>query len=66
MGPDRLSTIRAKGGVGLRGMRERVRQFAGAVHIESQEGAGTTILVTLPLARLSERRCRESKIANAL
>jgi PAS domain S-box-containing protein len=45
---DRLKKIRAKGGVGLRGMRERVRQFAGEVRIESQEGVGTTIVVTLP------------------
>jgi PAS domain S-box-containing protein len=48
--PHRLSKLREKGvGVGLRGVRERVRQFAGDICIESQEGVGTTILVTLPL-----------------
>ncbi len=47
---DKLSKLREKGvGVGLRGIRERVRQFAGNLRIESQEGAGTTILVKLPL-----------------
>jgi PAS domain S-box-containing protein len=50
MGAERLSKIRAKGGVGLRGIRERVRQFAGSVHIESQEGVGTTMVVKLPLS----------------
>ncbi len=44
-----LKRIREKGsGVGLRGMRERVRPFAGDVRIESQVGVGTTIRVTLP------------------
>jgi signal transduction histidine kinase len=48
--PDKLSKLPEKGvGVGLRGIRERVRQFAGDVRIDSQEGLGTTILVTLPL-----------------
>jgi PAS domain S-box-containing protein len=48
---DKLSRIRSNGGgVGLRGMRERVRQFFGTVAIESQPGEGTTVLVTLPLA----------------
>jgi PAS domain S-box-containing protein len=47
---DKLSDLPEKGaGVGLRGIRERVRQFAGDVRIESQEGLGTTVLVTLPL-----------------
>jgi PAS domain S-box-containing protein len=44
-----LKRIRERGaGVGLRGMRERVRPFAGEVRIESQVGVGTTIRVTLP------------------
>jgi len=34
-------------GVGLRGMRERVRQFGGDLRVESQPGAGTTVLATL-------------------
>jgi signal transduction histidine kinase len=45
----KLSTIRRRGvGAGLRGMRERVRPYAGDVRIESQEGQGTTITITLP------------------
>lgn len=46
---ENLKRIRERGaGVGLRGMRERVRPFAGEVRIESQVGVGTTIRVTLP------------------
>jgi len=46
-----LDKINAKGaGVGLRGIRERVRQLGGYLSIESQPGSGTTILVTLPSA----------------
>jgi PAS domain S-box-containing protein len=48
--PSRLDTLRATGaGIGLRGVRERVRQFAGEVRIDSEVGSGTTIFVTLPL-----------------
>lgn len=47
---ENLSRIQARGtGVGLRGIRERVRQLGGVVRMESQEGGGTTILVTLPV-----------------
>jgi PAS domain S-box-containing protein len=47
--PEDLRRIRERGaGVGLRGMRERVRPFAGEVRIESEVGVGTTIRVTLP------------------
>jgi PAS domain S-box-containing protein len=47
----KLSELREKSaGVGLRGIRERVRQFGGDVRIESQEGVGTNILVKLPLS----------------
>jgi PAS domain S-box-containing protein len=46
-----LTKIRNRGvGVGLRGMRERVRPYAGDVRIDSQEGHGTTITITLPYA----------------
>ena len=47
--PQKLTTLRHRGaGVGLRGMRERVRPYAGEVRIDSQEGHGTTITITLP------------------
>jgi PAS domain S-box-containing protein len=45
----KLETIRSRSvGVGLRGMRERVRPYSGDVRIDSQEGHGTTITITLP------------------
>jgi PAS domain S-box-containing protein len=45
----KLETVRNRGvGVGLRGMRERVRPYSGDVRIDSQEGRGTTITITLP------------------
>ncbi|HEY1271952.1 MAG TPA: sensor histidine kinase [Terriglobales bacterium] len=38
-------------GVGIRGMRERIRQLGGSVDINSQgEGSGTTVTVRLPIA----------------
>jgi two-component system, NarL family, sensor kinase len=47
--PQKLETVRNRGvGVGLRGMRERVRPYSGDVRIDSQEGRGTTITITLP------------------
>ncbi|GAC1692663.1 MAG: hypothetical protein NVS9B5_34950 [Terriglobales bacterium] len=47
---DRLTRIQAHGaGVGLRGIRERVRQLSGDVRMESQIGLGTTIVITLPV-----------------
>ncbi len=49
--PERLAEIQAKGsGVGMTGMRERVRQFGGNMTIESN-GHGTTISFTLPVAK---------------
>jgi signal transduction histidine kinase len=49
--PERLAEIQAKGsGVGITGMRERVRQFGGHMNIESNHG-GTTISFILPLAK---------------
>jgi PAS domain S-box-containing protein len=49
MSPERLAEIQSKGtGVGIRGMRERVRHFRGDLVIESN-GSGTTIYATLPL-----------------
>jgi PAS domain S-box-containing protein len=48
--PNRLDALRATGaGIGLRGVRERVRQFAGEVRIDSELGSGTTIFVTFQL-----------------
>jgi PAS domain S-box-containing protein len=50
MAPDTLAKVRAKGvGVGLRGIRERIRQIGGELIIESELHKGTTVRVTLPL-----------------
>ncbi|HJW99949.1 MAG TPA: sensor histidine kinase, partial [Terriglobales bacterium] len=47
--PERLAEIQSGGsGVGIRGMRERLRQFRGHMDIES-DGAGTRVLVKIPL-----------------
>jgi signal transduction histidine kinase len=37
------------GGLGLRGMRERVQALGGRVAVESAPGRGTTVAVTVPL-----------------
>ncbi len=46
--PERLSEIRTRGGVGMRGIRERVRQFHGEMKIES-DGSGTSVIVSIPI-----------------
>ncbi len=49
MSPERLAEIQSRGtGVGIRGMRERVRHFRGDLVIESN-GSGTRVYATLPL-----------------
>jgi PAS domain S-box-containing protein len=49
MSPERLAAIQSKGtGVGIRGMRERVRHLLGDLVIESN-GSGTKVYATLPL-----------------
>jgi PAS domain S-box-containing protein len=49
MSPERLAAIQFQGtGVGIRGMRERVRHLRGDLVIESN-GSGTKIYATLPL-----------------
>ncbi len=49
--PDKLVQLQAKGGgVGIRGMRERVLQLGGEMRLNS-EGSGTLIAITIPLAK---------------
>ena len=51
MTPARLAEIQSQGsGVGIRGMRERLRQFQGTMIVES-DSSGTRILVTIPLPK---------------
>jgi two-component system sensor histidine kinase DegS len=40
---------REQEGYGLTGIRERVRFLKGDVHIHSAPGAGTAVLVSIPL-----------------
>jgi len=39
---------RAAGGLGLRGMRERIERLGGTIYIQSNPGAGTAIVAFLP------------------
>ena len=51
MSPARLVEIQSgRSGIGISGMRERLRQFEGTMHIES-DGAGTRIFATIPLPK---------------
>ena len=51
MSPERLMEIQTHGsGVGITGIRERIRQFHGEMRIESN-GSGTCVIVTIPMAK---------------
>jgi PAS domain S-box-containing protein len=48
---EKLAEIQSKSsGVGIRGMRERLRQFQGEIIIDSTS-TGTTVLVTIPITK---------------
>jgi len=52
--PERLSQIQSQGsGVGITGMRERVRQFGGQMHLESDR-SGTRVSVKFPHLELED------------
>ncbi|HZC25326.1 MAG TPA: GAF domain-containing sensor histidine kinase, partial [Candidatus Binatia bacterium] len=49
--PQRLTEIQSRqSGVGIRGMRERLRQFDGTLNIES-DGSGTRVVATIPVPK---------------
>ena len=49
--PERLLEIQSQGsGVGIRGIRERIRHFHGEMKIESS-GSGTSVIVSIPIPR---------------
>lgn len=51
MSPERLSEIQSRpSGVGIRGMRARLRQFDGTMKIES-DNSGTRVVATIPLPK---------------
>ena len=58
--PEKKSLILGSGplGVGLRGMRERVRQLGGTLEIESN-GTGTTVRAMFPVAKSISVSARE-------
>lgn len=50
MSPEKLAEVQLRGsGVGIRGIRERLRQFEGTLDIESGRG-GTCVLAKIPIA----------------
>jgi signal transduction histidine kinase len=53
MPPGALHRTNGSAGVGVAGMRERVRKLGGRFEIESG-GAGTTVRMVLPIASLAE------------
>jgi PAS domain S-box-containing protein len=64
MSPDRLGQVRSGGsGVGIRGMRERIRQFQGSMQIDS-DAAGTRVSVAIPIpAETDQANSNEIKTA---
>jgi len=47
--PERLASLQAQGsGVGIRGMRERIRQFGGEMSISSSQ-SGTIVQISIPV-----------------
>ena len=65
MSPQRLAEIQSHGtGVGIRGMRERLRQFQGDLVIES-DGSGTRVYASLPLKarHTSDRGTAQQEVA---
>ncbi|MGC1789595.1 MAG: ATP-binding protein, partial [Terriglobales bacterium] len=59
---DRLQGVLESGsgtGVGLAGIRERVRDLEGSIEIESDD-AGTTIIISIPLTELASTDSQEN------
>jgi two-component system, NarL family, sensor histidine kinase UhpB len=58
MSPARLAEIQSgRTGVGIGGMRERLRQFQGTMNIES-DNSGTRIFATIPLPKCASQEDR--------
>jgi PAS domain S-box-containing protein len=53
-------------GVGIRGMRERLRQFQGEMILDST-GSGTTVVVTIPVSReIASSKANEEPLESAV
>ena len=50
---------RPAGGFGLNGLRERVRGAGGELRLETAPGAGATVLVSLPIEKITEKAVGE-------
>jgi PAS domain S-box-containing protein len=60
MSPQRLMEIQSHGaGVGIMGIRERIRQFHGEMRIESND-SGTCVIVTIPMPKENASADNES------
>jgi signal transduction histidine kinase len=69
---DRIRSFRDRGsgmGIGLGGMRERVRELGGVLRIEPAKPSGTVIVVVIPLIegqkRLLSSHATETSAQNA-
>jgi signal transduction histidine kinase len=49
-----VELVRSRKGIGLIGMRERLRLVGGTISIESQVAMGTSVDVSVPLGRARE------------
>jgi PAS domain S-box-containing protein len=60
MSPERLAQIQTgQAGLGIRGMRERLRQFEGQLHIES-DSSGTRLFASIPVPKRASREDQNS------
>jgi two-component system, NarL family, sensor kinase len=65
MTPQRLAEVKSRGtGVGIRGMRERVRQFNGEMKIESN-CEGTTVSVSFPVPETASAEFRSELVPSS-
>ena len=63
--PEKMTEIQSQGsGVGISGIRERLRQFDGELMIDS-DASGTTVVVTIPLSVDSSAENRQSSAFTA-
>ena len=62
--PEKLSALTANGsfGVGIRGMRERVKQFGGSLEIKSNS-QGTLLMASLPVAESFTQAAKRNSAA---
>jgi PAS domain S-box-containing protein len=61
MASERLAEVQSgRGGLGIRGMRERLSQFKGTLNIES-DGSGTHVFATIPVPTVASQE-EDSKV----